>query len=183
LRDVPLIDRKRALREVLPGTGPIKFSEHIEGDGITIWHRACELGLEGTVSKRADARYVSERNPHWIKAPCRQRDSFYVVGWAERQGRRFDGLLVHEYHSGSRKQGGQILRTQIPILEIEPKMTDVNDVCETSFLVRASMRVKDRRSDQLVMLLRGEVSAMKGLQSVNEGFKVAIIGNVSEREG
>jgi bifunctional non-homologous end joining protein LigD len=94
LRDVPLIDRKRALREVLPGTGPIKFSEHIEGDGITIWRWACELGLEGTVSKRADARYVSERNPNWIKAPCRQRDSFYVVGWAERDGRRFDGLYL-----------------------------------------------------------------------------------------
>ena len=103
LRDVSLLDRKRLLREVVPKTGPIKFSEHIEGDGPTIWRRACELGLEGIVSKRADARYVSERSPDWIKVPCRQRDSFYVVGWAEREGKRFDGLYL------GRKLGDELL--------------------------------------------------------------------------
>ncbi len=94
LRDVPLLDRKQVLREVLPRAGPIKYSEHIEGDGPTIWHRACELGLEGIISKRADGRYVSDRSPNWIKVPCRQRDTFYVVGWAERDGKRFDGLYL-----------------------------------------------------------------------------------------
>jgi bifunctional non-homologous end joining protein LigD len=45
LRDVPLLDRKRLLREVLPTSGPVKFSEHIEGDGPSVWQRACELEL------------------------------------------------------------------------------------------------------------------------------------------
>jgi len=94
LRTVPLLDRKRLLRELLPKSGPVKFSEHIEGDGPTVWRRACELELEGIVSKRPDAQYVSERSPNWIKTPCRQRDSFYVVGWAERAGKRFDGLYL-----------------------------------------------------------------------------------------
>jgi bifunctional non-homologous end joining protein LigD len=103
LREVPLLDRKRVLREVMPKTGPIKFSEHIEGDGPTIWHQACELGLEGIVSKRADARYVSDRSANWIKVPCRQRDTFYVVGWAEREGKRFDGLYL------GRKEGDELV--------------------------------------------------------------------------
>lgn len=71
LLDVPPLDQKQVLREMLPKGGPIRFSEHLEGDGPTIWRRACELGLAGIVSKRADARYVSERSPNWIKVPCR----------------------------------------------------------------------------------------------------------------
>jgi bifunctional non-homologous end joining protein LigD len=102
LRDVPLLDRKRLLHEVLPKTGPIKLSEHIEGDGPTILRRACELGLEGIVSKRADARYVSDRNSNWIKVPCRQHDSFYVVGWAGREG-KMEGLYL------GRKQDNELV--------------------------------------------------------------------------
>jgi bifunctional non-homologous end joining protein LigD len=55
------------------------------------------------VSKRPDARYVSERSPDWIKVPCRLRDSFYVVGWAEREAKRFDGLYL------GRKEGDDLV--------------------------------------------------------------------------
>lgn len=65
LRDAPLLERKRVLQELLKDIdGPIRYSEHLEGEGPTIWKRACELDLEGIVSKRADARYVSDRNPY-----------------------------------------------------------------------------------------------------------------------
>lgn len=85
LRGAAFLDRKRVLAEVLRGIeGPVKLSEHLEGDGPTIWHRACDLGLEGIVSKRADARYYSGRSPVWIKATYRHRDTFAVVGWQKR---------------------------------------------------------------------------------------------------
>jgi hypothetical protein len=54
--------------------GPIKVSQHLEGDGVEIWKRACNL--EGIVSKRADAPYASGRTPNWIKATCRHREGF-----------------------------------------------------------------------------------------------------------
>jgi bifunctional non-homologous end joining protein LigD len=54
---------------------------------------ACELDLEGIVSKRADAPYVSDRNPDWTKVPCKRRDTFRVVGWAEKD-KKFDGLYL-----------------------------------------------------------------------------------------
>lgn len=38
-----------------------------------------------------------------FKVPCRQRDSFYVVGWAEREGKRFDGLYL------ARQQGDELV--------------------------------------------------------------------------
>jgi bifunctional non-homologous end joining protein LigD len=58
-RVTALIDRKRVLRLLLTGIeGPIKFSEHTEIDGPTIWRRACQLGLEGIVSKRSESKYA-----------------------------------------------------------------------------------------------------------------------------
>src|SRR6266540_1176649 len=33
----------------------IRFNEHIEGDGPTVFAHACKLGLEGIVSKRKDS--------------------------------------------------------------------------------------------------------------------------------
>jgi ATP-dependent DNA ligase len=38
----------------------IRFNEHIEGDGPTVFAHACKLGLEGIV-------YRSGRSPDWLK--------------------------------------------------------------------------------------------------------------------
>jgi ATP-dependent DNA ligase len=49
-----------------PGAG-IRFNEHIEADGLTVFKHACKLGLEGIVSKRKDSPYRSGRTPDWLK--------------------------------------------------------------------------------------------------------------------
>jgi bifunctional non-homologous end joining protein LigD len=52
LRRDPLEVRKATLASVLAKAGPgIRFNEHIEGDGPTVFAHACKLGLEGIVSK------------------------------------------------------------------------------------------------------------------------------------
>ncbi len=62
LRGAALFDRKRVLSLVLQRLeAPIRFSEHMECSGNAIWKRACELGLEGVVSKRRNGRYSSGR--------------------------------------------------------------------------------------------------------------------------
>jgi hypothetical protein len=53
-----------ARHEARPG---IRFNEHIEGDGPTVFAHACKLGLEGIVSKRKDSAYRSGRSPDWLK--------------------------------------------------------------------------------------------------------------------
>ena len=45
----------------------IRFNEHIEGDGPTVFAHACKPGLEGIVSKRKDSAYRSGRSPDWLK--------------------------------------------------------------------------------------------------------------------
>jgi bifunctional non-homologous end joining protein LigD len=81
LRRDPLEVRKATLASVLAKAGPgIRFPEHIEGDGPTVFAHACKLGLEGIVSKRKDSTYRSGRSPDWLKmknadAPAVKREA------------------------------------------------------------------------------------------------------------
>ena len=84
-RPAPLIERKRALQTFLTeaqgSASRVLYSEHFE-DGAALYAQAAELGLEGIVSKRADAPYRSGRGDHWHKTKCWQIGRFIVVGFA-----------------------------------------------------------------------------------------------------
>ena len=68
LRRDPLEVRKATLASIVARASPgIRFNEHIEGDGPTVFAHARKMGLEGIVSKRKDSPYRSGRSPHWLK--------------------------------------------------------------------------------------------------------------------
>jgi bifunctional non-homologous end joining protein LigD len=68
LRRDPLQVRKATLRSILAKAGlGVRFNEHLEGDGPTIFAHACKMWLEGIVSKRKDSMYRSGRSPDWLK--------------------------------------------------------------------------------------------------------------------
>jgi bifunctional non-homologous end joining protein LigD len=72
----PLEVRKATLASVVAKASPgIRFNEHIEGDGPTVFAHACKLGLDGIVSERLGSRYRSGRSTHWLKLknPGRRR--------------------------------------------------------------------------------------------------------------
>jgi len=81
LRRDPLEGRKATLKLMLAKAGPgIRFNEHMEGDGETVFRHACKMGLEGIVSKRKDSPYRSGRSPDWFKfknpaAPAVKREA------------------------------------------------------------------------------------------------------------
>jgi bifunctional non-homologous end joining protein LigD len=103
LRGCSLADRKTVLAELLEGrNGPIRFSDHVDGGGADLFKRACELGLEGLVSKRLDAPYRSGRTISWTKVTCRNRETFYVVGIANK-GKKFDGVYL------ARRDGDELI--------------------------------------------------------------------------
>jgi bifunctional non-homologous end joining protein LigD len=77
--DDPLEGRKATLEMMLANHG-IRFNEHMEGDGETVFRHACKLGLEGIVSKRKDSPCRSGRSPDWLKmknanAPAVKREA------------------------------------------------------------------------------------------------------------
>jgi ATP-dependent DNA ligase len=70
LRSLPLIERKRRLARLIGKARPraIRYSEHLAGDGPTVFEHVCRMGLEGIVSKRTDAPYRSGPSKVWLKA-------------------------------------------------------------------------------------------------------------------
>jgi bifunctional non-homologous end joining protein LigD len=48
------------------GLDGVLFSEAIEAEGYLVFTKACELGLEGIVSKRAVSLYRSGTSRHWL---------------------------------------------------------------------------------------------------------------------
>jgi bifunctional non-homologous end joining protein LigD len=111
LRRCALIDRKEALRLLLDGVPyPFVYSEHIDDyDGLLVSKEACQMELEGTISKRANSPYVSGRNTYWTKKPCRKRDTFIVAGWAEKRG-QFDGIYLAKEEGGELVYAGKLER-------------------------------------------------------------------------
>jgi bifunctional non-homologous end joining protein LigD len=59
----------------------VRLNEHLEHpEGDVVFRHACEMGLEGIVSKRLGSRYRSGRSPDWLKfknleAPAVRREA------------------------------------------------------------------------------------------------------------
>jgi bifunctional non-homologous end joining protein LigD len=82
-RDLPLLERKKMLAEVLQGANAdhLQYSEHIVAKGAAMFHKACELHAEGIVSKRANAPYSGTRNAAWLKSKCLHEQEFVIGGY------------------------------------------------------------------------------------------------------
>ena len=67
---MPLIERKFRLFKLLVRAKrrAIRYNEHLTGDGPTVFEHVCRMGLEGIVSKRADAPYRSGPSRTWLKS-------------------------------------------------------------------------------------------------------------------
>src|SRR3546814_2852866 len=79
LTGLPLRERKARLAKILPKTGRrIRFSDHVEGGGEKLLNKFCAAGLEGVISKKADAKYVGSRAGSWLKTKCIKRQEFVI---------------------------------------------------------------------------------------------------------
>jgi bifunctional non-homologous end joining protein LigD len=58
LRALPLIERKRILHATVPRAGRLLCPNHIDGEGVRLFERACELDLEGVVAKWNHGPYL-----------------------------------------------------------------------------------------------------------------------------
>ena len=82
LREAPLVERKALLETIVgDGSGIIRLSGHFDESGELVLRHACQLGLEGVVSKLRDSPYRSGRGKSWIKSKCSARQEFVVAGY------------------------------------------------------------------------------------------------------
>jgi bifunctional non-homologous end joining protein LigD len=112
LKPQPLHARKQALARLLAKArkgGPLRVSESLTEPGPTLLKHACRMGLEGIVSKLADAAYHSGRGRDWIKTKCSDRQELVVAGFApsSADAHAVGALVLGYYESGKLRYAGR----------------------------------------------------------------------------
>lgn len=111
LRGEPLLERKAALKTVLPKSPLLHYSTHIVGEGIKAFNKAKRAHEEGVIAKLADGRYYSgKRTREWLKFKASQEQEVVVVGFTKPRGsRKCFGALVLAVRDGRRwKYAGRV---------------------------------------------------------------------------
>ncbi|HXF89186.1 MAG TPA: DNA ligase D, partial [Xanthobacteraceae bacterium] len=113
LRARPLRERKRLLQNLLKTaskSSPLIYSDHVQGNGEEVFKRACELKLEGIISKRADDPYRSGRTTSWLKIKCGMEQEFVIIGWrpSKKAGRPFSSILLAARDRGALRYCGRV---------------------------------------------------------------------------
>src|SRR6201996_9716745 len=96
LRKLPLLERKKRLRAMLPRHKLVTFSSHRKGSGKKFFAEAERKHLEGIMAKRADSAYASgSRTADWLKVKTSQRQEVVIAGFTAPRGTRpFFGALA-----------------------------------------------------------------------------------------
>ena len=91
LTDVPLAERKKLLKSVLRDGNRVRYSSHIETDGIEMYKAVKKQGLEGLVAKLRTSRYEpGRRSKSWLKVKYRREQEAVIVGYEPGQGTHKD---------------------------------------------------------------------------------------------
>lgn len=112
LSNVPLLERKNILKKILTQCDQniIRYSDHVLGHGQEVFQKACQLSLEGIISKDIHGSYVEKRSKSWLKVKCSQRQEFVVIGFTKPQGQRsyFGSLLLAYYDKKQLRYCGHV---------------------------------------------------------------------------
>lgn len=109
----PLRERKAVLEGLLATAkpkGPLRYSDHVEGNGAQFFKQACEYGIEGIVSKLADSPYESTRNKNWLKSKCIKRQEFVIAGYtpSKKAFPGFGSLILGVYDKSELIYSGRV---------------------------------------------------------------------------
>jgi bifunctional non-homologous end joining protein LigD len=142
----------------------------VTGGGPAFFRKACELGVEGIVSKRADAPYRPGRGHDWLKVKCTKRQEFVIVGYTEPGGSRSHLgalLLAVETEQGLRYAGrvgtgfteeslaelhARLAPLEKPALDLEhaPRGADARGVHWVEPVLVAEVAFSSRTEDELL---------------------------------
>lgn len=103
LRGTPLVRRKDILKKILPETGNIKFSDHIEDKGLAFFRLLADEGVEGMMAKKGSGVYrEGVRGTDWLKVKTYLRQEAVICGFTRPRGGRkgFGSLVLGVYEDG-----------------------------------------------------------------------------------
>lgn len=84
-RKLSLRKRRETLEKLLASKNheAIYLSDVFEENASEVIDQACQLGLEGIISKDITAKYQSGRSKSWLKSKCIKRQEFIICGFIE----------------------------------------------------------------------------------------------------
>ena len=101
VRRLPLLARKKLLREAVAFADPLRFTVHRRTAGEEAFRAACARGDEGVIAKRSDSPYSGGRSKDWLKFKCVCDQELVIGGWTEPKGSRVEfGALLLGYYDG-----------------------------------------------------------------------------------
>lgn len=111
LKPLPLAQRKAALEKLIGRKthGALRLSQSLTERGPVLLRNACKMGLEGIISKLADAPYRSGRGHEWLKTKCSDRQEFVVAGFARStaDAHAVGALVLGVYRRGKLQYAGR----------------------------------------------------------------------------
>ncbi|UOE37724.1 DNA ligase D [Chryseobacterium oryzae] len=98
--ELPLIHRKKLLREALTETDLIKYCDHIPEKGIAFFNQMRKMNLEGMIAKKSDSHYTeNSRSADWLKIKFTNTEEAVICGFTEPRGSRkkFGALILGKF--------------------------------------------------------------------------------------
>lgn len=96
VRSMPLTERKKLLKQILPKNDVLRLSDDIPTEGQKLFKEMERRHLEGMVAKKADSPYQEDaRGANWLKIKTHMRQEVVIAGFTEpRGGRKYLGSLI-----------------------------------------------------------------------------------------
>lgn len=93
--ELPLLERKSLIPEVLEDTVLSVYCDHVEGMGTTFFDKAVEAGMEGVIAKKADSVYTpGYRSENWLKIKAHESQEALICGYTDSEGSPFGSLIL-----------------------------------------------------------------------------------------
>ncbi len=97
--DLPLMERKKLITQIVNETEKISVSRYIETEGKMLFDLAKQQNLEGIVGKKKDSLYwCGKRTKEWIKCKLMSTDDCIVCGYIQKEN-HMCSLLLGQYNS------------------------------------------------------------------------------------
>ncbi len=106
LIDLPLLERKKTLKEAIKESDHILLSDYVEEKGETYYQAVMQKGLEGIMAKKKDSPYEpGVRSNNWLKIKKLRTCDCVIFGYTHGTGARaktFGALLLGLYDKGEK---------------------------------------------------------------------------------
>lgn len=96
--DLPLLERKSLIPEVLEHNAIAFYCDHVEAMGTAFYKKAIDAGMEGVIAKKADSIYTpGYRSEKWLKIKAHKSQEAIICGYTESKSDVFGSLILGIY--------------------------------------------------------------------------------------